>query len=192
MGKIHLKKPRNSRFFLGNFGGFWFFLIFSDEISGGFLFFGINQLCNMFSEVRQNQEREWKFRSEKIESFSFRANLLSVFIFLKFEQKKKSIGDARRRNMKIKRNWKLNPYCQGIRRMRIGIPRSSANIRRGIPIFCPLITSERFWLVSRSNDNLKTAWIETKSIRCNPCLNDHSKKNCFRIGVFWVFSRVFG
>jgi hypothetical protein len=27
---------------------------------------------------------------------------------------------------------------------------------------------------------------------CNPCLNDHFKKNCFRIGVFWAFLRAFG
>jgi hypothetical protein len=46
-----------------------------------------------------------------------------------------SIGDARRRNIKICGNWKLNPYCQGIQRIRIGIPGSSANIRRGVPIF---------------------------------------------------------
>ncbi len=96
MGKIHFKKPRNSQIFLGNFGGFRFFLIFSDEIFGGLFFSGINQLCNMFSEMRQNREREWNFRSEKIESFSFRANLLSVFIFLKLKKQKiLSIGDAR-------------------------------------------------------------------------------------------------
>jgi hypothetical protein len=34
-------------------------------------------------------------------------------------------------------NRKSNPHCQGIRRIRIGIPGSSANIRRGIPIFVP-------------------------------------------------------
>jgi hypothetical protein len=95
----------------------------------------------------------------------FSCELAECFYLFKVRTKNLSIGDAQRETWKWSGNWKLKPYCQGIRRMRIGIPVSSANIRRGIPIFCPLITRERFWLVSRSNDNLKTAWIETKSIK---------------------------
>jgi hypothetical protein len=90
-------------------------------------------------------------------------NLLSVFIFLKFVQKKLSVGDARRRNIKIKRKLKIKPLLPGHSEDK---NRDSGELRKYSMKsydFCPLAARERFWFVSRSRDNLKTDWIETRS-----------------------------
>jgi hypothetical protein len=60
-----------------------------------------------------------------------RGNILCVELF--FEKK---ISDSLK--IKIFDNFSdTHPYCQGIRRIRIGIPGNSANVRRGILRYSP-------------------------------------------------------
>jgi hypothetical protein len=118
------------------------------------------------------------------------------------------------------KNWISHeslPYCQGIRRIRIGIPGNSANIRRGIlwysryyfrnSDFCPLVTRvcwefhglsiilKHFIFWGILNQGLKIVEFSLFQIYKNPKFGTMNlsiqKKNSFICKVIFFFRQIF-